>query len=252
MFTVLFWCWQAARRLPSYEEAMNRSSSRQDMPDLLEGEASAGRGTQRQWHDDEMAHSRSRQSSEGEGPAGTACYDSVERHKAVWSSHSSSPQSSQEHSLERSGQSHRSSCSSYSSSKVESPHDQTQCPPSPNTREGVWEKLYEQGSKSYHNHQHNRPITRSYTVSTSQPVIHESSESPTTPISTSRTAFNIAECIDPTYQRRQQEEPAPLLESMEEETKAKVVPLIQPHRRRSSSDKKKKDKEKEKENCKQQ
>lgn len=65
------------------------------------------------------------------------------------------------------------------------------------------------------------------------------------------TDCNIAEFIDPTFNRKPQNsstEESPTSTLTGAESKPKVVPLIQPHRRRSS-DKKKKDKEKE---CKQQ
>ena len=194
------------------------------MPDLLEGEASAIRSS---------PHQDAPSGLPTEGAVGYAeAGDS-----AVLSSHGSSPPSSQEHSLERLQRS--SSASSHSSYRTEgSMHSQQS--PLPCSSEGVWERLYEEEQPA------GRSLTRSYTVSTSQPTQHENTEIPVLPVSCNRTTFNIAECIDPTYQPGQREPPSAA------EGKPKTVPLIQPQRRRSSDKKRREKSDREKENCKQQ
>ena len=260
--------FQSHQRLPSYEEAVHRDQ----IPDLLQDKPSF-----RPHHDDQRDDFTHRKYSSREQLGSSQMNGSFERDKGVTrisrasshGSHSSantslereppqqqeyrlsdspdhSPLSSLERSLERTDEyvrqlSHRSSSgSSYSSTHV----PPGQSPLSPDTREAVWERLYEQGDNIPHHTRHQRVLERRSTVASSEPSNHITTELP------NGTDCNIAELIDPTFNRKPQNnnESSPPGTLPSAETKPMAMPLIQPQRRRSS-DKKKKEKEKE---CKQQ
>ena len=251
--------FQSHQRLPSYEEAVHRDQ----IPDLLQDKHSF-----RTHHDDQRDDFTHRKYNSREKIGSSQLNGSFDRDKGVKRSHGSqssantslereppqqqeyrlsdspdhSPLSSLERSLERTDEydrqlSHRSSSgSSYSSSHV----PPVQTPISPDTREAVWERLYEEGDDIPRHTRHQRRGT----VASSEPSNHITTELP------NGTDCNIAEFIDPTFKRKSQNnnESSPPSTLPSAETKPKAMPLIQPQRRRSS-DKKKRDKEKE---CKQQ
>ena len=170
---------------------------------------------------------------------------------------SDSPNNSPLSSLERSHESteefvrqrsHRSSSGSSHSSTHIPP---VQTPISPDTREAVWERLYEEGDDILGNTRHQRVLERRSTVASSSPSNHITTELLNNGNIPNGTDCNIAEFIDPTFNRGTQnnrEASPPSTLTSNTESKPKAMPLIQPQRRRNS-DKKKKEKEKE---CKQQ
>ena len=253
--------FQSHQRLPSYEEAVHRNQ----IPDLLQDEPSFR--TEQDHQRDDSAHPKY---NNPERLATSQRNGSFEREKE--GSHrlsrtssnsptsmlvdreqmrlSDSPNSSPHSSLERSVEYVRqhSLRSSTSSTHSSSQFQAVQSPTSPDTREGVWERLYEEGDEITNNAPQHRGLERRSTVASSEPSSHELLNNGHF---LNGTDCNIAELIDPTFGRKPQnsnpeESPAPTL--TEAESKPKAVPLIQPHRRRSS-DKKKREKEKE---CKQQ
>lgn len=264
--------FQSHQRLPSYEEAVHRNQ----IPDLLQDEPSFR--TEHDLQRDDFAH---RKYSSPEGLVNSQHNGSFERenegvHRLSRTSSNSpsstllereslrqqdyrlsdSPNSSPQSSLERSAEydrqhSHRSSSgSSHSSSHVPA----VLSPTSPDTREGVWERLYEEGDEIPSRTRNHRVLERRITVATSEPSNHLTTELLNNGITLNGTDCNIAEFIDPTFGRKPQnnnnddDEGSPVSTLTGPESRPKAVPLIQPHRRRSS-DKKKKEKEKE---CKQQ
>ena len=163
-----------------------------------------------------------------------------------------SPLSSLDGSLERTEgyirqNSHRSSTSSSHSACNIRP---IQSPTSPDTREAVWERLYEEGDDIPRHSRHQRIVERRTTVASSSPSNHLVTELQNSGSLRNGTDCNIAELIDPTFNRKTQNnnEASPPSTLGNPESKPKPVALIQPQRRRNS-DKKKKEKEKE---CKQQ
>ena len=264
--------FQSHQRLPSYQEAVHNTQ----IPDLLQDEPAFR--TEHDNQNDDFAH---RKYSSPEGLVSSQRNGSFEQDKGVkrvsctssYGSHSStntslekelpswqqdyqlsdspnhSPLSSLERSLERSEEyirqnSHRSSSgSSHSSTHVPA----VQSPLSPDTREGIWERLYEEGDEiPPHNLRHQRRTT----VASSAPSNHIGTELLNNGSILNGTDCNIAEFIDPTFNRRPQHnnDKSPPSTLTGADSKPKPMPIIQPHRRRTS-DKKKKDKEKE---CKQQ
>lgn len=267
---------QSHQRLPSYEEAVHRNQ----MPDLLQDEPSIRADLSKQRDDfadhkdshtenvsssqrngsleQEKAMKRvSRASSHGSQSSANASLERLSLRKQDYQlsdSSNHSPLSSLERSLERSEQysrqqSHRSSSGSSHSSAHVPP---VQTPVSPDTRDAVWERLYEEGEDIPRNtRQQQRVLERSVTVASSSPSNHVASELLNNGTIPSRTDCNIAELIDPTFNRKTQNnhsESSPPTTMTSVDAKPKAIPLIQPQRRRSS-DKKKKEKEKE---CKQQ
>ena len=254
--------FQSHQRLPSYEEAVHRNQ----IPDLLQDEPSF-----RTEHDNQRDDFAHRKYSSPERIATGQRNGSFEREKEgvhrlsrtssnsptsmlldreplrLSDSANSSPHSSLERSAEYVRQhSHRSSSGSSHSSY----HAQAALSPkSPDTREGVWERLYEEGDEIPNNARQHKVLERRSTVASSEPTSHELLNNGHL---LNGTDCNIAEFIDPTFNRKPQNsnaaEESPTSTLSGADSKPKVVPLIQPHRRRSS-DKKKKDKEKE---CKQQ
>ena len=253
--------FQSHQRLPSYEEAVHRNQ----IPDLLQDEPSFR--TEQEHQRDDSAHPKYNnperlatsqrngsfeREKEGSHRLSRTSSNSptsmlVDReHMRLSDSPNSSPHSSLERSVEYVRQ--HSLRSSTSSTHSSSQFQAVQSPTSPDTREGVWERLYEEGDEITNNAPQHRGLERRSTVASSEPSSHEL-------LSNGHflngTDCNIAELIDPTFGRKPQssnpeESPTPTL--TEAESKPKAVLLIQPHRRRSS-DKKKREKEKE---CKQQ
>lgn len=275
-FAFVLILFQSHQRLPSYEEAVHRNQ----MPDLLQDEPSIRADLSKQRDDfadhkdshtenvsssqrngsleQEKAMKRvSRASSHGSQSSANASLERLSLRKQDYQlsdSSNHSPLSSLERSLERSEQysrqhSHRSSSGSSHSSAHVPP---VQTPVSPDTRDAVWERLYEEGEDIPRNtRQQQRVLERSVTVASSSPSNHVASELLNNGTIPNRTDCNIAELIDPTFNRKTQNnhsESSPPTTMTSVDTKPKAIPLIQPQRRRSS-DKKKKDKEKE---CKQQ
>ena len=163
---------------------------------------------------------------------------------------SDSPNSSQQSSLERSAEFVRQT-SQTSSTSSSSQVQALASPTSPVTQEGIWERLYEEGDQIPYGSRDRRVLERRVTVASSEPSNHITTELVNNGSIPNGNECNIAEFIDPTFGRKSQnssteEDPTPSPTGVE--SKAKAVPLIQPHRRRSS-DKKKREKEKE---CKQQ
>ena len=249
------------------------------MPDLLQDEPSIRAGLNKQRNDfvdhkdsctesvsssqhngsleQEKAMKRvSRVSSHGSQSSANASLERVSLQRQDYQltdSPDHSPLSSLERSLERSEQygrqySHRSSSgSSYSSAHV----PPVQTPVSPDTRDAVWERLYEEGEDIPRNTRQQRVLERSVTVASSSPSNHVTSELLVNGTIPNRTDCNIAELIDPTFNRKAQNKyskPSPPTTMTSADAKPKAIPLIPPQRRRTS-DKKKKEKEKE---CKQQ
>lgn len=253
--------FQSHQRLPSYEESVHRNQ----IPDLLQDEPSFR--TEHDHQRDDFAH---RKYSSPERLATGQRNGSFERDREgvhrlsrtssgsptnmllereplrLPGSANSSPHSSLERSAEYDRQhSHRSSSgSSHSSSHAQA----ALSPTSPDTREAVWERLYEEGDEIPNNARQHRVLERRSTVASSEPSSYELLNNGHL---LNGTDCNIAEFIDPTFNRKSQissAEESPTSTLTGADSKPKVVPLIQPHRRRSS-DKKKKEKEKE---CKQQ
>ncbi|XP_068753703.1 trichohyalin-like isoform X2 [Montipora capricornis] len=262
---------QALQRLPSYEESVVHRSQ---IPDLLQDELSF-RKDQDDQGDNVSNHKQgirveggsfgrdkaglnrnsraSSQSSHSHSPGSTSLDRESSLHQHS-DSPNHSPLSTLEWSLESTGEyirhhSHRSSSSStHSASQVPS----VQSPiTSPDTREAVWERLYEEGDDIPHNTRPQRILERRSTVASSAPSNFVTTELIGNGSTANGNECNIAELIDPTFNRQKSQnasESSPPGTLTGSESKAKAMPLIQPHRRRST-DKKKKDKEKE---CKQQ
>lgn len=268
--------FQSHQRLPSYEEAVHKNQ----IPDLLQDKPSFT--TEHDSRRDDFAY---RKYSSPEQLVSSQHSGSVEREKGMnWVSHGSShtdsshsptntslereplrqqdyrmsdspnhsPLSSLERSLERTEEyvrqhSHRSSSGSSHSSIYNPP---VQTPISPDTREAVWERLYEVGDDIPRNTRQQRVLERRVTVGSSSPSSHITTELLNNGSIPNGTDCNIAELIDPTFNRKSQNnnEASPPSTISSAESKPKAMPLIQPQRRRNS-DKKKKEKEKE---CKQQ
>ena len=278
LLLLTFFLFQAHQRLPSYEEALVH---RNQIPDLLQDEPSF-----RQDHGEDVALVKkgstseqvssleksgsfgrekgalnrvSRASSHSSHHSYSPASSSLERESSQQQSDSPnrSPLSSLEWSTEGTGEyvrqhSHRSSPrSTHSSPRVQ---QTLQSPISPDTREAVWERLYEEGASIPLNskqQQQQRLLERRSTVASSAPSNFVTTDLLSNGSIPNGSDGNIAELIDPTFNRRRSQnvdESSPANTLAETEAKPKGMPLIQPHRRRST-DKKKKDKEKE---CKQQ
>lgn len=257
---------QSHQRLPSYEEATHRNR----MPDLLQDEP-----TFKPEHDAQRDNNLHRQYSCPERPATSQYNGSFERdingakRLSRTSSNSppstsldrdalrqqeyrssDSPNSSQQSSLERSAEFVRQT-SQTSSTSSSSQFQALTSPTSQVTHEEVWERLYEEDDQIPYGSRDRRVLERRVTVASSEPSNHINTELINNGSIPNGNECNIAEFIDPTFGRKSQngsaeEDPTPFPTGVE--SKAKPVPLIQPHRRRSS-DKKKREKEKE---CKQQ
>lgn len=135
---------------------------------------------------------------------------------------------------------HGSSRSSYASSGQSSCDRRSQTSShagSPSSRADVWERFDD--DESFVESQHSRP-SRSRTVASSHPT-HYERERPK--------SYNVVENIDPTFKRERKGSEDDAKDQNPEE-KAKVIPLIKPHRRKSAE--RKRDRNAEKENCKQQ
>lgn len=270
---------QAHQRLPSYEESLVH---RNQVPDLLQDEPSL-----RQDHGEDVAlvkkgstseqvnslekggsfgrekgalnrvsRASSYSSHQSHSPASSSLERDLSHHQSDSPNHS--PLSSLEWSTEGTGEyvrqhSNRSSSrSTHSSPRVQ---QTVQSPISPDTREAVWERLYEQGASiplsGKQQQQPQRLLERRSTVASSAPSNFEDAELLSNGSLPNGSECNIAELIDPTFNRRKSQiidEASPADTPAGTEAKPKAMPLIQPHRRRST-DKKKRDKEKE---CKQQ
>lgn len=257
---------QSHQRLPSYEEATHRNQ----MPDLLQDEPAFKPEQDAQGNDfshrkyscpERPATSRYNGSFEREinganqlsrtssnSPPSTILDRDPLRQQEYRSS--DSPNSSQQSSLERSAEFVRQT-SQTSSTSSSSQVQALASPTSPVTQEGIWERLYEEGDQIPYGSRDRRVLERRVTVASSEPSNHITTELVNNGSIPNGNECNIAEFIDPTFGRKSQnssteEDPTPSPTGVE--SKAKAVPLIQPHRRRSS-DKKKREKEKE---CKQQ
>lgn len=202
-----------------------------------------------------VSRASSRSSHQSHSPASSSLERDLSQHQSDSPNHS--PLSSLEWSTEGTGEyvrqhSNRSSSrSTHSSPRVQ---QTAQSPISPDTREAVWERLYEEGASIPRNGKQQQPqklLERRSTVASSAPSNFEDAELLSNGSLPNGSECNIAELIDPTFNRRKSQivdESSPANTPAGTEAKTKAMPLIQPHRRRSS-DKKKKDKEKE---CKQQ
>lgn len=254
---------QSHQRLPSYDEAVQR----EPIPDLLQDDSlhqkqpSPRRDMNTQpdgsfERRDKATKRISQASSYGSQSSTSASLERESlRHQQDYrlsESPNHSPLSSLDGSLERTEgyirqNSHRSSTSSSHSASNIRP---VQSPTSPDTREAVWERLYEEGDDIPRHSRHQRIVERRTTVASSSPSNHLVTELQNSGRLRNGTDCNIAELIDPTFNRKTQNnnEASPPSTLGNPESKPKPVALIQPQRRRNS-DKKKKEKEKE---CKQQ
>ncbi|XP_032233765.2 trichohyalin isoform X2 [Nematostella vectensis] len=219
------------RRLPSYGEAVHR----RQMPDLLQDQDLVLEIDPLQIRPDSLTRTThsSGDSSQGSHPSSLerGLQVSMEGQTVIPGDKGPSPITS----LERSNEQSASSRDSFASSGQGS-FDRAHV--SPTSRAEVWERLYEAGADPEfdHNTKHNRPVARSRTVGTSNPSDNELA---------TRLPYNVVEGIDPTFKRAPK---SPGKDDGEEE-KAKVIPLIKPHRRRSGDRKKNRENS---ENCKQQ